>query len=958
MRYYAKPTDERVEEAVQQLGRPIVRQYFFDKLENPEWLQSLRARGFFSSPPDPDLETGACPPWPEARYLARMAPAKPDDFVEILNEMKPTRNVCAVAPLLEGLLAIPPEAAARAISAVKRWVESRSVWFPQNVRKLIVRLAEGDLSGPALELARCFLQVLPDPDVRKKRRQLVAFLRARAVMDPYRYDEECRMLAPVLAKTAGVEAVKLFVELLSLAMEYEGHIPKTGRTDYSHIYRPYIEHPHHPGNSLVDSLVDGLRESVLVVLDQRPDEGAAALDAVHAGPSRLFDRIELYALSQHPHSYAQRIAERVRDFEDFDDLDTRREFRILLHAVFGELPEVLRDRYLRWVDTEPDVEAERKSLEEFTGEPVTEDDVRRRHRQQTLWRLRPIKDYLQGEWRHRYEQLADEFEEPDFPDEFAAHQFSWGGRESPISEAELLGKPVPEVVQYLREWQPPAGQRWEGPSTEGLSKALGAVVEKAAPNFATNAERFIGLPSGHVRALLSGLQKACAAGAALDWVPVLRLCQWVVSQPCEDDTEEPFDAEPKWGWARSAVMDLLKTGMEASPASIPFELRSDVWTVIQPITEDRDPTPEAEARDIGGQNDPLTLSFNVRRGQAMHLVMRYALWCRRCFEASDEADRLKAAGFDAMSEVRTALEAHLDPDNEPSLAVRSVYGRWYPWIAMLDPAWARANVDRMFPRQAEPHWEAAWDAYVAFCPLYGSVYESLSEQYAYAVERLTRNEKERVRPGNSDMNLTSHLVGLYASGKVPLRNSLFEKFWQVAPADLREHAFASVGHGFRRDEAQEDEEASEVTVSPEVMARLRALCEYRIEVAESGENADVVEELSGFGYWFDKNEFDGAWALRCLKRVLSLRGAKIQNIHRVLERLAELRQCNPGDVLECLRLIVVSGFHDYASWIEFVENIIRNCLLHPDSSARQAATDIAHLLIGLGHLQFREMLTQ
>jgi len=956
-RGFPKPTEGQVDEALSKLGRPVVRQRFFETLENPEWLQPLRAGGMFSSPPDVDSETGVCPYWPEARYLARVASARSGEFVEILREMQPTRNPTVVRHLLDGLLAVPPEVAVTAIPVVTEWIKKRAVWLPDPLTKLIVGMAERRLTQPALELARSLLQVLPDPDASKKRQGLVTFLQARAVMESYLYDQECHELAPVLARAAGVEAVKLFAELLSLAMEYEGHHRNEGRTDYSHVYRPDIEQPRHPGNSIIDSLVDGLRESLLIVLDQRPEEATAALDAVRSGPSRLFDRIELFALSKHPRPHMPRIAALLQSIGDFNDSDAHRELRGLLHAVFGELPADVQERYLRWVDEQPDLQEEQQMIQQFSGTRVTEDEVRRIQRRRVLCRLRPIKDRLDEGWRGRYEELIKEFPEPSFPEPAEPPPASWPEEKSPITAEELLRKSVPDIAEYLRCQPAASDERRHVPPWEGLPKELAVVAEKAAPAFAKDAKEFVGLPSRFVRSVLDGLQNAVSSGVPFDWAPVLKLCQWVVDQPYDQDSEDAFDLEPQWGWCRSAVLSLATKGMDKGDAALPFELRKNVWQLIERLIGDTDPRPETEARDIEGQRGILCVSLNTRRGQAMHAVMKYALWCRRQFEGADTAEELKAAGFDAMPEVRATLEQRLDIGVEPSRAVRAVYGRWFPWIAMLDRKWASDNTDRVFPRQAEAYWEAAWDAYISSCPPYTDVYRLLSAHYAFAVDRLARPEREQVRPGNSDMDLTGHLLQLYSLGKLDLRGGPFVMFWKVAPTGLREHAFASVGFGLRRSGSKESEDGAGASMAPEVMHRLRALCECRIKAAESASDPEAfVEELAGFGYWFDKDEFDGPWAVTRLRGILALRGAKMKNLHHVLERMATLQGDSAADVLACLRKIVTAGSYPYALDTDAIKAIIGKSLSHEEQAVRREARDLADLLVGLGHLQFRDIL--
>src|SRR5262249_34581 len=156
-------------------------------------------------------------------------------------------------------------------------------------------------------------------------------------------------------------------------------------------------------------------------------------------------------------------------------------------------------------------------------------------------------------------------------------------------------------------------------------------------------------------------------------------------------------------------------GFESSP-TIPFELRSAAWAVLKPLTDDPEPNQEHEAhygarpfsrkrktkntepaqeqiaRYEGSNMDPPTLSLNTTRGEAMHATMRYALWIRRNIEKEPHGEERIKRGFEEIPEVREVLETHLDPALDSSLAIRSVYGQWFPWLVFLDEKWASAHV--------------------------------------------------------------------------------------------------------------------------------------------------------------------------------------------------------------------------------------------------------------------------
>src|SRR5207244_4207949 len=230
------------------------------------------------------------------------------------------------------------------------------------------------------------------------------------------------------------------------------------------------------------------------------------------------------------------------------------------------------------------------------------------------------------------------------------------------------------------------------------------------------------------------------------------------------------DLDPGWVWARKTSASLLSAGFESGPAEIPFDCRHVAWEVLKPITGDPEPTRDYEAQYGGSNMDPATLSINTTRGEAIHAVVRYALWVRRHVEKTLNAkDRLER-GFAEMPEVLAVLEAHLDPSQDSSLAIRSVYGQWFPWLVLLDHNWAATAVSRIFPRNESLRdlLHAAWETYIIFCEPYNNVFDVLHDEYKHAIERLGTSSAQRRHLANPEDRLAEHIMILYWRGKLAL----------------------------------------------------------------------------------------------------------------------------------------------------------------------------------------------
>ena len=90
MKSFKKPTDEALEKLGAVLLHPVQYRYFFQRLQNPEWVEPLDDRGYFSNPPPARREKDgfvSFPVWPQLDYLTRMAPKKPDEVAKALRHV-------------------------------------------------------------------------------------------------------------------------------------------------------------------------------------------------------------------------------------------------------------------------------------------------------------------------------------------------------------------------------------------------------------------------------------------------------------------------------------------------------------------------------------------------------------------------------------------------------------------------------------------------------------------------------------------------------------------------------------------------------------------------------------------------------------------------------------------------------------------------------------------------------
>jgi len=949
-----QPTREDVKTLAQEIpNNAITRGYFFDRLENPEWLEPLWSKGFFKYPPLPvrDEEKGTIrfPPWPEARYLARMAKHKPDVVAEIIQQMEDTENAAVLQALIEAALAMPPEVSVTLVDKALKWAATPYLFppLPEKLGALLAHWAQAGKAEEALRLASVLLDISLDANDTDTAYQLLSGPKPRD------YEQILEEHYPELVRIAPFPALELLCDLLDKAIRLslrpgENHEGE----DFSATWRPAIEdHPQNRGDDVRKALVTGIRDTAEMIVRQGkvPLEEMVAFFEVK--PWKVFRRIALHLLRVFHEQAKGLVAARLTDREFFEDVGVRHEYILLLRKGFSALSSEDQHTVLRWIEEGPDIEQFREEWQERHGKAPTEEDIAHYReiwqRDRLAW-IGP--ENLPEDWRVQYRTLVQRYgepEHPEFPIYITVGEF---GPSSPKTTEELKVMSVEEIVTYLKTWQPPEGM-FQGFSPEGLGRVLASVVAEEPGRFAEQAERFQGIDPTYVRALFEGLRQAIEQHKqAFNWDQVLRLSHWVVTQPKEIPGRKVphFRKDPDWGWTRKAIAELLEAGFRENTA-FPMAYRERAWAILLPLTEDPDPTPEDESRDKGTSMDPATLSLNTTRGAAMHAVLQYALWVRRYLEKQTDASERLVQGFEEMPEVRAVLEAHLNPANDPSLAIRAVYGQWFPWLTLLDERWARDHITRIFPLNEEEraYFEAAWNAYIVLNRPYDNAFDLLREQYGHAVRRIGHQRVEKFWHADPDKRLAEHLMVFYWRGKLPLDDPLLTTFWEQAPEALRGHVLEFVGRALKQTEGQ---------IPEEILERLKHLWESRLEQARTSSSPSIfVEEMAAFGWWFVSAKFDTDWSLDQLIASLQI-ASQTDPAHMVLERLAETAQTHPLESVKCLKMIVeadTEGWELYAGQ-DHIREILQWALGAPD--ARQEAERVINHLGSRGFLNYGDLL--
>jgi hypothetical protein len=459
MKSWKTPTPDDVDKAVSLLTRSEQNRYFFDRLQNPEWIEPLLKKNFFRSPPKPFINdsrgTITHPPWPDSRYLARMATLKPDTILNIILEMPATDNSMVLQDLLDAALNMPPNFSVRLLQKTKTWVRSeRPLFRPGKLAALVTHFVNGGYNEAGLDLARDLLEILPDPKAKAIPEDSESYHpppEPTARFSEWDYKQVLKKDFPNLLEATGLKAFELICDQLENAVRLSRITPNdAGPEDYSYIWRPAVEdHTQNLSAGMKNVLVSAVRDAALQ-LAQR--DGAVMSQVVRELEKRrwkIFHRIALHVLRLLGDAALSLAVDRLTDKDLFDDSNMRHEYSLLIQTFFPKLTEGQKGVVLGWIEQGPDLEKFRKTQEEWKGKPPTDEEVESYRKGWQVIRLAWFTDALPENWKKRYQTLVAECGEPQHPD-FASPRTSWVGPTSPKSEEELKALTVAEIVHSSR----------------------------------------------------------------------------------------------------------------------------------------------------------------------------------------------------------------------------------------------------------------------------------------------------------------------------------------------------------------------------------------------------------------------------------------------------------------------------------------------------------------------------
>jgi hypothetical protein len=905
---YEAPTKQQVADALLVLGADEQhRRLFYQSLQNPLWVEPLDKIGAFADVPAPfeDAEGNLrSKMWSEGEYLVRMAEFIPSKVTSILVRMATTEDPFARRTIVAATARLDGENAAKLSKIVGEYLgpERSRLVPPEEIVRIIEALTTDGKWKQALYLASCAFAPREATGAGGNAGRLGGD-RVVVGIDEYAYSETLASASIAMAPLGArwlAELQRWLQRYQVLARGLEAADDDSSgevETDRSYVWRPSIT-AHEQNNDFDDvgnGLVDALRDAAIRALA----DGLPVIDVVRPlleSLQPLLRRVGIHIITIAVGlglDGAQSLAADVLGDEQYLEVDYRHEYAEFARRA---LPVAASDVVAAWTravldgPTATDDEIRGWLSWRFPEADVPQEAVDERRR---VWQMRILSSIATDMPEAAVARLADlqaefgEWEHADFP----SFVSSGSGEKAPREVDEIASWSLPEVVAFLRSWSEPAERVFHGPTYGGVTFALMQDVKARPIEYAKAAGIFADTDLRYIAALFNAFQEIADSGAEFPWASLVRLgASLVEMQPPEaidgDIHGRGTDLASVYDSLLSMLLGGLSAGGDTKPV-VDVDAWPDVVRIVSALSLDPDPTPEHEAEYGGSNMDPLTLSMNTVRPNALRVAARLARFSSGMDERGTSVPEINKAVLDV-------LDRRLGSERDSSLTVAAVYGEALSSLAWSNSSWTRERLARLF--DGDGHYTSVVMSTVlaAYTPS-AFLLELLRPWLSQWLERLVSDEPIKVgyeSQRSATESLGDHLTLLAARGEIELDDPLLLAYYARADVAARSTVLGHLGWLLLHEKAPE-----------EFLARARAIWDWRADVVEG--SGAVSRELSGFYWWVRCGQFSPTWWMPRLVVASQVPGFDGRGM--VGEQIAEAAQADPRGAFGALAALLESG---------------------------------------------------
>ncbi len=307
------------------------------------------------------------------------------------------------------------------------------------------------------------------------------------------------------------------------------------------------------------------------------------------------------------------------------------------------------------------------------------------------------------------------------------------GTVSPVEKNELFEQSNEEIAEYLINFKEETG--WNKPTVDGLSRTLRSLVNENPYKFTNNIKPFLKVPRVYQQALLSGFHDLWRRQKDIDWEVILEFVLNIIENDSfwhEIYEEGSFNYR---NWLISVISDLIKEGTQKDEHSFDPKLLPKTKKILLIFLNNT-------KSDLSESIDLVTAVLNSTKGRIFSALINYSLRYARIYKKNEENK------WDET--IQLEFSKRLDRELEPTFEFSVILGQYLSNIRYLNENWVNENINRIFPKENEDHWRAAFTGYL----FYGTtVYLDL-----YKILRKNSHYEKAINTNFEDPKLNERLI--------------------------------------------------------------------------------------------------------------------------------------------------------------------------------------------------------
>lgn len=293
---------------------------------------------------------------------------------------------------------------------------------------------------------------------------------------------------------------------------------------------------------------------------------------------------------------------------------------------------------------------------------------------------------------------------------FLSWSESWSGVISPIQSDELLKKSSEEIAEYVKTWK--EEDRWHGPSQDGLRDCLKQCVSENPDKFASDLTPFLDVNAAFQHDLLHGFREAWNAKKIFFLGGVLAFIERIIKS--EEFWQREYGERDANGrnWLVSEIAEFIEAGTRNDEHAFDPKHLPQIEAILLTLADRAKSTVDEETGRL------IDSVLNSPRGTVFSAVVIYCLRYARLF-AKDKKERWP-------EKIKQDFTKRLDWNIERPVDFSVTLGKYLGNIAYLDRKWLFENIERIFPKEDEKHWKAAFGSYLSYShQVYDEIYSVL-----------------------------------------------------------------------------------------------------------------------------------------------------------------------------------------------------------------------------------------